>query len=59
MKLARIIGFSEEGSGKEVMFAQVLIGAESALHRGVTELILWKTKISTYGLRDGLRKGGT
>jgi hypothetical protein len=57
--LVRIVGPSEEGSWKEVMFTQVLIGAESARHRGVTELILWKTKISTYGLRDGLRKGGT
>jgi hypothetical protein len=54
-KLARIIGFSEEGSWKEVMFTRVQLGAESARHRGVIELILWKTRISTYGLRDGLR----
>jgi hypothetical protein len=53
--LPRIIGSSEEGSWKEVMFTRVQLGAESARHRGVIELILWKTRISTYGLRDGLR----
>jgi hypothetical protein len=53
--LARIIGSSEEGSWKEVMFTRVQLGAESACHRGVIELILCKTRISTYELIDGLR----
>jgi hypothetical protein len=37
------------------MFTQVQLAAESARHRGVIEVILWKTRISTYGLKDGLR----
>jgi hypothetical protein len=49
--LVRLIGSSEE----EDMFTQVRLVAEGARHRGVIELILWKTRISTYGLRDGLR----
>jgi hypothetical protein len=54
-KLVRIIGSSEEGSWKEVMFTRVQLVAESACHRAVIELILWKTRISNYGLRDGLK----
>jgi hypothetical protein len=53
-KLVRIIGSSEEGRWKEVMFTRIQLVAESARHRGVIELILWKTRVSTYGLRDGL-----
>jgi hypothetical protein len=36
------------------MFTQIQLVAESERHRGVIQLILWKTRISTYGLRDGL-----
>jgi hypothetical protein len=54
MKLVRFIGLLEEGSWKEVMLTEVQLVAESARHKSVIALILWKTNISTHGSRDNI-----
>jgi hypothetical protein len=54
-KLVRIVGPSEEGSWKEVMFTQDQLVAESARHKRCDcTNTLGKVRISTHGSRDDI-----